>query len=296
MKRVLIVVALVVIAAVAGIVRSHTRVSRSGLGFSVSSSAQPGSEVRDEIRKSYELSPGAEVEVKGINGAVTIETSDSKTAEVFIVRTAKDQDALNNRKIVIDSTATSLTIRSEKGDVGFLDHLFGSNPSEKVTLKLPRQIHLAARGVNGSVTVGELDGSLTVSGVNGRVEVAQATGSAEFHGINGNISVALKQLQREGVRLSGINGNIELRIAEGVNADLETHGMNGNVRSDVSDIVVSKSEHGNRYSAQIGTGGNPITVSGVNGNVRLTRAATASTTGNTEATKLKSPAVDSKLQ
>ena len=137
MKRVLIVVALVIIAAVAGIVRSHTRVNRNGLHFSVSSSAQAGSEVRDEIRKSYELSPGAEVEVRGINGAVTIETGESKTAEIYIVRTAKDQDALNKRRIVIDSTATSLTIHGEKGDVGFLDHLFGSNPSETVTLKLP---------------------------------------------------------------------------------------------------------------------------------------------------------------
>ena len=287
MKRVLIVVALLIIAAVAGIVRSHTRVSRNGLQFNVSSSAQPGAEVRDEIRKSYELSPGAEVEVRGINGAVTIETSDSRTAEVYIVRMAKDQDSLDKRRIVIDSTATSLTIHGEKGDVGFLDHLFGANPSEKVTLRLPRQVQLATRGVNGSVTVGDLDGSITVSGVNGRVEVGQATGSAEFHGVNGNISVALKQLQKEGVRISGINGNIELRIADGLNADLETHGMNGSVRSDVPEITINKSEHGNMYSAQIGTGGIPISVSGVNGNVRLTRATTAATTAKAESVKVK---------
>lgn len=288
MKRVLIVTALVIIAAVAGIVRSHTRVSRDGVHFSVSPSAQPGAEVRDEIRKSYELSPGAEVEVKGINGSVTIETSDTRTAEIYIVRTANDQAALDRRKIVIENTGTSLTIHGEKGDVGFFDHFFGSNPSEKVTLKLPKQVALVTRGVNGSVTVGDLDGSIEVGGVNGRVEVGQATGSAEFHGINGNVSVALKQLQKEGVRLKGINGNIELRIADGVNADLETHGMNGSVRSEVPEITVNKSEHGNRYSAQIGSGGNPISVSGVNGNVRLTRAGTAANTAPVEATKIKS--------
>jgi len=64
---------------------------------------------------------------------------------------------------VIDATLPSLTIRSEKGDVGFLDHLFGSNPSEKITLKLPKQIHLATRGVNGSVTVGSWTESVTVN-------------------------------------------------------------------------------------------------------------------------------------
>ena len=288
MKRVLIVIALVIVAAVAGIVRSHTRVSRNGLQFSASPSAQPGAEVRDEIRKSYELSPGAEVEVRGINGSVTIETSDSKTAEVYIVRTGMDQGALNKKRIVIDTTATSLTIHGEKGDVGFLDHLFGSNPSETVTLKLPRQVQLTTKAVNGSVTVGDVDGSIAVNAVNGRVEVGQATGSAEFHAINGNILVALKQLKNEGARFHGINGNIELRITDGLNADLETHGMNGNVRSDVSEIIVNKSEHGNKYSAQIGTGGIPITVSGVNGNVRLTRAATAATTAKAEPLKLKS--------
>ena len=287
MKRVLLVAAVVIIAAVAGIVRSHTHVSRNGLQFSASSGS-PGAEVRDEIRKSYELSPGAEVEVRGINGAVTIETGDTKTAEVYIVRTANDQATLDRRKVVVDGTSNSLTIHGERGDVGFFDHFFGSSPSEKITLKLPRQVLLTTKGVNGSVKVGDLDGSIEVSGVNGRVEVGQATGSAKFHGINGNISVALKQLQQEGVRIGGVNGNIELRITDGLNADLEAHGMNGSVRSDIAEIVVDKSEHGHKYFAHIGTGGNPITVSGVNGNVRLTRATIASTTAVAEPAKVKS--------
>lgn len=284
MKRVLLVVALVIIAAIAGIVRSHTRISRSGLQFNVSPAGQSG-EVRDEIRKSFALSPGAEVAVTGINGSVNVETSDTKTAEIYIVRTGKEAGALERRKIVIEGTPTSLTIRGQKGDVGFFDRLFGSNPTEQVTLKLPRQVSLVTKGVNGSVIVGDLDGSVEVAGINGKVEIGQATGSAEFHGINGNVSVALRTLEKGGVRLSGINGNIELRLASGVNADLEAHGMNGSVRSDVPEITVNKSEHGNKYFAHIGTGGNPITVSGINGNVRLTRAATASTTTAAEQEK-----------
>jgi hypothetical protein len=277
MKRVLLVVALVIIAAIAGIVRSHTRVSRDGLQFKVTSSNSQNGELRDEVRKSFELAPGAEVSVSGINGSVTVETADTKTAEVYVERTGKEAGALERRKIVIEGSAHSLTIRSEKGDVGFLDRLFGSNPTERVTLKLPRQVSLTTKGVNGSVTVGDIDGSVEVSGINGRVEIGQATGSARFHGINGNIFVALRNLDKGGVQVSGINGNIELRLATGVNADLEAHGMNGSVRSDVPEIYVEKSDHGNKYFAHIGTGGNSITVSGVNGNVRLTRPATAST-------------------
>jgi hypothetical protein len=277
MKRVLLVIALVIIAAIAGIVRSHTRVSRDGLQFKVTSASQGMGELRDEVRKSFELSPGAEVTVSGINGAVTVETADTKTAEVYVERIGKEAGALERRKIVIEGSANSLTVRSEKGDVGFLDRLFGSNPTERVTLKLPRQVSLTTKGVNGSVIVGDVDGSVEVSGINGKVEIGQATGSAEFHGINGNIFVSLRTLDKSGVKVSGINGNIELRLATGVNADLEAHGMNGSVRSDVPDINVEKSDHGNKYFAHIGTGGNPIKVSGVNGNVRLTRPTTAST-------------------
>ena len=40
---------------------------------------------RDEIRKSVELAPGAKVEVSGINGSVTAETTPGSVAEVLVV-------------------------------------------------------------------------------------------------------------------------------------------------------------------------------------------------------------------
>jgi Toastrack DUF4097 len=272
MKRVILVVLLVGIAAVAGLVRSHSKQSGSlsELPEAISRDSSSTGEAREEIRKSYELAPGARVRVAGINGAVKIETANIKTAEVYIERTGKSQEALDRRKVVIESSPTSLEIRGKHGDVGFFARLFGSNPTEKVTLKLPREVSLATEGVNGSVTVGEIDGPVEVHGVNGKVEVAQASGSAEFHGINGNVSVALKQIQQDGVSINGVNGNIELRLAEGVNAELEAHGMNGNVVSDLPDFVLDKAKHGN-YTAHVGTGGNSISANGINGNIRFSR-------------------------
>jgi DUF4097 and DUF4098 domain-containing protein YvlB len=128
---------------------------------------------------------------------------------------------------------------------------------------------LQVNGVNGSVSAADVEGPVEVNGINGKVDIAGASGSAEFHGINGNISVGLKQLDK-GIDIHGINGNIELRLSEGVNADLETHGMNGSVISDLPNVVVDKKTYGS-YSAQIGKGGNSISASGINGNIRLTR-------------------------
>ena len=286
MKRIILVVLLVSIAALAGIVRSYSKTGRnlSDLPQAVTGESKSQGEVRDEIRKSYELAAGAKVQVEGINGAVRIETSDTKTAEIYIERTAKSAEALQRRKIVIEHTPTNLKIRGEKGDAGLISRLFGSSPHEKVILKLPRQIALVTNGVNGAVTVGEIDGPVEVHGVNGKVEIAQASGSAEFHGINGNISVALTRLEKDGISLNGVNGNIELRLAEGINVELEAHGMNGRVSSDLPNFVLEEARHGN-YHARVGSGGNSISANGINGNIRLSRAASAAVT--TAASKAK---------
>lgn len=268
MKRILILVALVGLAGVAGIV-ARSAATRSEIREFVSSSEQ--GDVRKEIREKYELAPGAQVELAGLNGSVKIETSDTRTAEVYIERIASGEEALNRRQIVIEATPNRLSIKSEKRSTGLFSRLFGSEAHEKVTLKLPRQISLHTKGVNGSVNVGALDGSVEVAGVNGRVEIASATGSASFSGINGNVLVALTRLDGEGITLKGINGNIELQLPENVNASLEAKGMNGRVVSDVPWVSVDEPKRG-YYSARIGNGGNPITAKGINGNIRLTKA------------------------
>lgn len=279
MKRLIIVILLVGIAAIAGIVRSYSKAghSISELPQAISGDSNSQGEVREEISKNYELNPGARVEVTGINGAVKVETAEVQAAEVHIERIGKSPEALKRRKIVIENTADSLTIRGKSGDTGIIGRLFGSNPTERVTLKLPRQIRFLAAGVNGGVTVGEVDGSVEINGINGKVDVAQASGSAELNGINGNIAVAMNRLDKAGLKLSGINGNIEVRLSHGVSAELEAHGMNGNVVSDLSDFVLETAKHGT-YHARVGSGGNSILANGINGNIKLTRAQSAAVT------------------
>jgi hypothetical protein len=277
-KRIIIVVILVAIAAIVGVVRSN-----SGASLKTLISHKSAGESREEIRKTFELAPGARVEISSINGSVNIETSDSKTAEVYVQRTGASAEALARRKVVVEGNANGLNIRGEKVDSGFFSRFFGANVWEKVTVKLPRQIDLLAKGVNGSVVVGDLDGPVEVRGVNGRVQIAGTTGTAAFKGVNGNIVVGLKQLNPEGVTISGINGNIELRLSQDLNAYLEAKGMNGSVHSEIPGVSVEKERRG-RYWAQIGSGGNGINVKGINGNIRLTRSsATSTATAESEA-------------
>ena len=270
MKRIVILILLVAIAAVAGAVRSSVG-SVSELRELVSH--RNTADVRQEIRETYQLSPGARVELSGLNGAVKIETSDSKTAEVYIERTASSQEAMDRRKVVIEADANSLTIRGEKNDNGFLSRLLGSSAGERTTLKLPRQVMLYAKGVNGAFVTTDIEGPVEVAGINGRVQIGSAVGRATFKGINGNMVVGLKTIDQDGVTLSGINGNIELQLGADVNADFDARGMNGRLVTDLPNVSIDKNRHGS-YSARIGNGGAGISAKGINGNIRFTRSAT----------------------
>lgn len=255
-----------VLAAIAGIVaRSSSRAELTGFV-----SHHNSGDVRQEIRQSYELSPGARVEVAGINGPVKIETSDTKTAEVYIERTASSQEALDRRKVTVEADANGLRIRGEKESNGFFSRIFGDSAGERVTLKLPRQISLLAKGINGGLSASDIEGGAEVSGINGKVQIASTNGKTSFKGVNGSIVVGLKKIDVDGVTLSGINGNIELQLASSLNADFDAKGMNGRVISDLPNVTVDKSKRGT-YWARIGSGGIGITAKGINGNIRLTR-------------------------
>ena len=281
MKRIAIIVIVVIAAAVLGMY-ARGRVH----GFSHVAGADQSGQVRDEIRKSFTLRPGARVEVQGINGKVDVQTSDTRTADVYVLRTASSSDDLNRREVILEQTSDGLLIRAKQvSRPGFWDHLkhlFHDNPTEDVTIKAPRQIALSLRGINGKVTAGDIEGALEAKGINGRVELGQANQSVEISGINGNISVALNKLGSRGARVSGVNGGVELRLANGLNADLSANGMNGSVRSEISEVTIDKEQFGSHYSARIGSGGVPITINGINGNVRLTRAESASTSMPTD--------------
>ena len=133
-----------------GLWRSHGGV-RAGLNRVVSiGDDQAQNKTNDEIRKTFELKPGARVEVQGINGFVEIQTADTKTAEVFVRRTADSSDSLQRRDMIVEETSDGIIVRSKQKHVGLWDHLFGKDPKEEVTIKAPRQIALSIRGVNGA--------------------------------------------------------------------------------------------------------------------------------------------------
>ncbi len=282
MKRVLIVIVIIVCAAALGLWRSHGGV-RAGLSRVVNGAGDSASQSAgvDEIRKTFELKPGERLWIQGINGRVEIQTSDTKSAEVYVKRTGVDAKSLQRRQMIVEQNADGLLVRSKQVYNGVWDHLFGHDPKEEVIIKAPRQIALSLKGINGRVSAGDIDGALDLKGLNGKVELGQVGESATIDGVNGAIVVGLDKLTGRGVEIHGVNGPIELKLGAALDADLNARGMNGSVKSEISEVNVQK-ESWSSYSARIGKGGPEISIKGINGSVRLTRAAGSSAASNTD--------------
>jgi len=219
---------------------------------------------RDEFNQSYQLSPGASIEVSGINGPVEIDTNASATAEVHIIRSANTQEDLSHHRIIVDASPSRLVVRGD-------DDRSRVRVRQHVMLTVPRAASLKVSGVNGRVKAGEFDGPATITGINGRVEVGQATGYSSVTGVNGAITITLARLGERGLHMSGINGAIELKFADDLNADLDVNSINGQVYTEVPNVTMQGKWGPSSFHARIGSGGAPISISGVNGRIRLSK-------------------------
>jgi len=219
----------------------------------------------EEIHKTYELAPGARVELSVISGAVDVETTNGNTAEVHIVRMGETRTDLDCYTIGIEHTPSSLIMRHKQERTAECHNI---RAKQKVTLRLPRNVDLKLNAISGPVTVGEIDGTLRLSGISGRVEVAQGVGFSEISGISGVLAISISQLSERGIQVSGVSGRVELRLANELGANLSVSGINGDVNAAAPNVTLNKIGH-SKFAGRVGSGGSPISVSGISGSVTL---------------------------
>jgi DUF4097 and DUF4098 domain-containing protein YvlB len=230
------------------------------------SQTEDGFSEQEEVKRSFQLSPGATVEVSTIYGAVDIETTNTDTAEIHIIRYARNRADFSSRKINIEQTSNSLAVRGER-DLS----QERAKVKHRVTLKLPRRVSLFVEKVNARVNIGEIDGAVRLERINGAVRIAQAAGYAEVSNINGSFTMTITRLGERGVRAEDINGAVELRFTDDLDANLNVIEFNGSVNSELPNTSVIEKKRNEIFAARIGAGGTPISLKSVNGGIRLSR-------------------------
>jgi hypothetical protein len=260
----------------------------------------------DEVQRSYQLVPGARVDVSAISGSVVIETSDTNMAEVHVVRSARSRAELAYRNVIVEHQGSGLVVRGESEREDAVPH--GVLVRHRVLIKIPRQVSLSVNNISGAATIGNIDGPvrvenisgaakfadvrgpLIVNGVSGpltvgnvgdkaqlthisgEVKVGRTVGYLELSDISGNVTATIERLDRRGVLVRKVSGTIDLRFTDTLNADVVASNIDGDVLLDLPDVSMQSRPLRTMLRARVGTGGWPISITDVSGKVRLSRA------------------------
>ena len=259
---------------------------------------------RDEINLTYQLTPGTRVEVSSIRGQVEIVNADTSTAEVHILRTARNRADLEYHKIVVEHAGNRLVVRGVQEP----EDRRGRNiqVNHQVILKLPRRIDLAVSSISGSLKGGDIDGQAYVSSISGSVKIGnvgqklqvtsvsgslevgdvgadarvssisgdmrlgQVNGSLNVSSVSGGLNATLTSLSPQGIHIKSVSGSVEMKFKSGINADFNAEHVSGQVYLDMPNVTRDSEQDSSNVRARIGAGGTPIIISSVSGNIRLT--------------------------
>lgn len=240
-----------------------------------------GPEVTEEFHETYDLGPGARLDVENLNGSVRITTWDREVADVQAIKKSRyGQDELDRMRIEV-STVGGLSIQSVPE---------GRNVRVSVsyTIRVPEDTILSGirtsngdieiqggRGdvqvetSNGNVDVSHVDGYVSARSSNGDITIGGTTGLTDARTSNGRINAEILSIRGD-VRVSSSNGSIRLNIAPDLNADIEASTSNGSVTLHDLEVTVSRTTR-TSLEGRLGSGGSTIRVTTSNGSIDLYR-------------------------
>jgi Putative adhesin len=198
----------------------------------------------NEFRWQGRIGAGKTVEIKGVNGEVRAEGSNSDDIEVVAVKrsTWKQGDADKvHIKLVEHADGITVCALYPQRDGGYDTCKPGSggqsnyknNTSVTFTVRVPRDVHFIGRTVNGSVNARGLGGNVQASTVNGGIDVA-TKGYAEASTVNGSITVACGRANwGDRLEFNTVNGSIEVALPETARTEINASTVNGRITTDL---------------------------------------------------------------
>ena len=176
----------------------------------------------EEVRTSAAaFDAGDSIEVRTVNGSVTIERDDVTQATVVAELRARDLDRLSRMLVKTDtSEAGTLFVEVEPADGEWLD---GEGASFDITLPGADGVDVAT--ANGRIRIRGLGGEALLRTSNGRIDVDDHDGSVDANTSNGRIELA------------GVTGDIDAVTSNG---RIEAHRADGhaNLATSNGDVVL----------------------------------------------------------
>ncbi|MBA3578688.1 MAG: DUF4097 family beta strand repeat protein [Gemmatimonadaceae bacterium] len=148
---------------------------------------------------------------------------------------------------------------------------YNNDARADLTIQVPRGAHVSANTINGSVRVDGMSGEIKAHTVNGGVIVTTSGGPVSASTVNGSVRAEIGTASREAMRFNTVNGSVEVSLPSETRANLDISTVNGSINTEFPVTITGrwgpKSARGT-----INGGGETISISTVNGSVKLRRS------------------------
>jgi DUF4097 and DUF4098 domain-containing protein YvlB len=189
-------------------------------------------------------------------------------------RASSDEEAqtvLKETSITEAVTPTRVTIQTSTGK-GFQFGRRSINVEYHVIV--PAGLQITVKTENGGIGLHDADGTFAASTTNGGIRATNLSGQVAAHVVNGGIVVDFAHVGGP-TTLDTVNGGIRVNLPTDANVDVEASAVNGGVSSDAALNLAGVEKSRQRMTGKLNAGGTKITVSTVNGGVRLAGRTTA---------------------
>ena len=234
-----------------------------------------GREATQPFEWSGPIDESGELEIKNVKGSVTVRAGTGDVVTVSATRRGLRNDPDEVRVEVVQPHPAGITVcavypdadnRCAPGDAGRI-RAERNDVSVELEVTVPDGVPLTVQTVNGAIDVTSVGGDVTARTVNGSIAVS-TSGHARAKTVNGAIQATLGTADWTGeTAFETVNGSITVDIPSDASTDIEVRTSNGRITSELP-ITVRRSTRG-RLEGTLGAGGRTLTVTTVNGAVRL---------------------------
>jgi hypothetical protein len=222
---------------------------------------------------------GESLEIKGINGSITVGPATGSEVVVTAEATGRRSDPSTVRIEMVEHGDGLTFCAVYPNAEGERENYCGAGSQGRMStnrndvevhfyVEVPAGVEFIGQTVNGEIEALDLDSDLTVNTVNGDIELS-TSGFAEAETVNGSIDAVMGSRElRHGATFSTVNGSITLDLNDDVDADLDASWLNGAFETDLPFALEGRMS---RRSARgtLGSGGPDLELSTVNGSIRI---------------------------
>jgi hypothetical protein len=235
----------------------------------------------DDFEWSGRIAAGKSIEIKGVNGAIFVNSTSGTEVKVVAKKDGRKSDPAEVSIEVIEH-AGGVTVcavyptpwgdRPNECAPGEGGRMNTKNNDVEVefTVQVPAGVGFIGRTVNGDIRGSGLKADAEAVTVNGSIELS-TRGTARATTVNGSIDAEMGALTSGALEFETVNGGITVTIPAGSGADVSASTVNGDITTDFP-ITVKGKFNKQRLTGTIGKGGADLRLTTLNGSIRLRSA------------------------